>query len=291
MTDAIENGFENGLSSLNVSGEYIYYIANRALTRDPDRGFALTTEELIVRSKKDGKGKAQVLYASGLEKDLERFLVVDDWIYYQVTGGDGTTLRYIYRMRLNGKEKKLLLKITGTYFDLKEEWLYHDEHASGSVYLVREKIVGSYKKEQVCELEFGAQQILVEGNWIYAKDYNKILKIPAKKDVRSSEVKMLVSLGKDVTVNNFIMVNDGWVYYDIVGSRKVKDELSKEERMEEVVTLYRIKADGTGKKKLCTYEEFYFNYMQILGGYLYSPVAMRSYQEMTIRLKISELKK
>ena len=40
------------------------------------------------------------------EKDLEKFLIVEDWIYYQVTGGDDTSLRYIYRMKTNGKEKK-----------------------------------------------------------------------------------------------------------------------------------------------------------------------------------------
>lgn len=290
VTDSMKDDLDGNLMNLNIVDGWIYYMADQVSKKDD----IFITKKVIARSRTDGKGKTQILYKDadndlGMES-LVRFLLVDGYLYYSLNEVENDkTVCNIYRMKTDGKGKVKLVKTINTYFDVRGKWLYYETYGGAYGTIIKRKdLTKKDTHENIYSPPFMTEEFFIEGKWIYLRAYDRILRIPMKKNVSYSEVKTLIKLSVAGVRSSLLMVNEGWLYYNLE-----KEEWKKIDGFDQAIitnTLYRIKTNGKQKKKICDQMEFWFEDTQILEGYLYSPSSIRSLQPTTIRLKISDIK-
>lgn len=291
VTDSMKDDLDGNLMNFNIADGWIYYMADQVSKKED----VYITKKVLARSRTDGKGKTQILYKDA-DNDLEmqglaRFLLVDGYLYYSVNEVENDkTICNIYRMKLDGKGKVKLAKTINTYFDVKGKWLYYVTYGgSNGDLLKRKNLTQKDTYENIYSPFFTTQDFFIEGKYIFLRTYDRILRIPMKKNASNSEVKTLVTWNT-ITLerSSLLMVNEGWLYYNLE-----KEEWKRIDGFDQVIitnTLYRMKSDGKQKKKICDQKDFWFEGMQIIDGYLYSPSSIRSLQPTTIRIKISDIK-
>ena len=124
---------------LNKSGKYIYYLDAK--------------EENIVRIKTNGKNKEIVIE----DVDLEKFILVDNWIYYF----DEAKL---CKIRTNGKEKQIVLEKSIENYDINGNWIYYSYKNDGKYIIAKIKTNGE-DNTKIAE-DTGAT-FFIKGNYIY----------------------------------------------------------------------------------------------------------------------------
>lgn len=292
VTDSMKDELDGNLMNFNIADGWIYYMADQVSKKED----VYITKKVLAKSRADGKGKTQILYKDA-DNDLEmqglaRFLLVDGYLYYSVNEVENDKIVCnIYRMKLNGKSKVKLAKTINTYFDVKGKWLYYVTYGgSNGDLLKRKNLTQKDTYENIYSPFFTIQDFFIEGKYIFLRAYDRILRIPMKKNASNSEVKTLVTWST-ITLerSSLLMVNEGWLYYNLEkeGGRKI-DEFGFEAPIT-TDTLFRMKIDGKQKKKIYDQKDFNFHGIQFLEGYPYSPSSIRSSQPVT-RLKIGDIK-
>ena len=209
---------------INVVGDWIYY------SNYNDKG-------KIYKMKTNGTGRVK------LNDDYSSYItIVGDWIYYcnQSDGGR------IYKMQKDGSSRQPIggtnqnnYKDETAYINLYDDWIYYvNKSDRNKIYKVNEN--GHIK---VNLTEEGASSIQLVGDWIFYADSKGNLK-KVKEDGSKQSVNInaqAVKFDKGFHFN----VDGEWVYYS---------------NAQDKGKLYKIAADGSGKKELiCDMEVTYIS--------------------------------
>ena len=124
---------------LNKSGKYIYYL-------DAGNGN-------IVRIKTNGKDKETVIE----NVDLEKFIIVDNWIYYF----DEAKL---YKIKTNGKDKQIILEKSIENYEIEENWIYYSYKNDGKYVIAKVRTNG---KDNTKVDEEAGSVFFIKGKDIY----------------------------------------------------------------------------------------------------------------------------
>lgn len=206
-----------GITSLNVVGEWIYYI-------DPDN------QSSIYKVKTDGTGKTKVTMDSA-----NQFIVVEDWIYYISPVG-------IYRIKTDGSEQRPIIdgSIRSILF-VKDNYIYYsniDAKATGtqpddycSIYKV--KFDGSGRSKIITD---NVMQSIIDGDWIYYTNVSDNYNLYKSKIDGSSKTKIL-----NMPVGTF-NISNGYIYaIYFSGNQNINNDIQN---------IYRLKTDGSNLKRL-----------------------------------------
>lgn len=206
-----------GITSINVVGEWIYYI-------DPDN------QSSIYKVKADGTGKTRVTLDSA-----QQFIVVDDWIYYISPVG-------LYRIKTDGSGQRPIIdgNIRSILF-VKDNYIYYsniDTKANGkqpddycSIYKV--KFDGSDRSKIITDNVLWS---IIDGDWIYYTNVSDNYNLYKSKIDGSSKTKIL-----NMPVATF-NISNGYIYacYQS-GNQNINNDIQN---------IYRLKTDGSNLKRL-----------------------------------------
>jgi len=243
---------------LNKSGKYIYYLD--------------VENEDIVKIKTDGKDKKIVVE----DVDLEKFIVIDNWIYYFDEAK-------FCRTKTNGKDKQVISEKSIENYEIKEDWIYYSYKNDGEYIIAKVKTNG---EDNTKINEDAGVNFFIKGKYIYYiyENYNKEnnqytnelykMKLNGKnkekvadldKEMyiasinysdneiyyfkRYEETKLAIykknlKSGEETKVVDlnghatYINIIDNWIYYPDI------NEIGNEE-------IYRIKINGEDKEGLC----------------------------------------
>lgn len=239
---------KRGIYNVNVNSSNIVKISD-----EPARSINLYKNDIyyinsddhkIYKMRKDGSGNRKI------SDDEAVSLIVDKgYIYYRNTNIEDEDST-IFRMKLDGRDKKVVSKDTLSY-NIVGDYIYYSSKTSlGDVYRINTD--GSHKKK-VCKISGVLKYI--KDNYIY---YSMSLEKP--KDVtefidnasRLNKVKLdgtNPTRLSDETVLSFFVDKNNDVYY----------EENCPEDFDSTSRLYKVNSDGTGKTKLAerTSKNFY----------------------------------
>lgn len=235
---------------LNKSGKYIYYLD--------------TNEEDIVRIKTNGKNKETVIE----DVDLEKFILVDNWIYYF----DETKL---CKIRTNGKEKQIILEKSIENYDVSEDWIYYSYKNDGKYIIAKVKTNG---KDNIKISEDAGQTFFIKGDYIYYiyqnnNEYkNELWKI--KTNGKNKE--KIADLPKDMYIAS-VNFTENEIYY-----------LKKGE--ETNLAIYKMNLKGGEETKIVDVNG-YVTYINIIDNWIYYPDINDQGNDAMFRIKTNGTEK
>jgi len=198
---------DRAYSDIKVNGDWIYY-------KNGNRN--------ICRIKTDGTSAQELTTLN----DPYCLNVAGGWIYYTAaySKGEPECAYWIFRMRMDGKEKELIIKESTTDSVVDGDWIYYTKRENDGIHKMR--INGTEK----CQINSDhSHDLCVLGEWIYYKnisDGRKLYKI--RKDGSNKQ-----KLNDDACYFGLCAEGD-WVYYVDEGKWNI----------------YKIRTDGTDRQKL-----------------------------------------
>nr|WP_243428188.1 DUF5050 domain-containing protein [Clostridium rhizosphaerae] len=241
----------SGIISINVVGEWIYYI-------DPDN------QSSIYKIKNDGTEKTKVTMDSAYQ-----FIVVEDWIYYFSPVG-------LYKIKTDGSGQRPIIEgnIRSILF-VKDNYIYYsniDTKATGtqpeycSIYKV--KFDGSDRSKITTD---NVMQSIIDGDWIYYTNVSDNYNLYKAKIDGSSKAKIL-----NMPVSTF-NISNGYIYVSFQsGEQNINNDIQN---------IYRLKTDGSNLKRLTNNTTSrlssvstidYIQYIYITDEYLFCTVSSQS---------------
>lgn len=227
--------FDGELLSLNISGNYLYFIemGNEAYNDDDE------VDNKIYKMKIDGTG-LEIINDNEFHNECYEIYAVNNYIYY--TGTD----KNLYKMKADGSDRKLVLENVAICLGITNKYIIYnkesDTEESGYVTYVS-NIDGSNEKEIIKDTRL--YSINVENNVIYYTNKNKEI---CQVNIDGSDAKVLYT---GIAAYNMNTTSD-YIYY-----LNYRDE----ENADYTVCIYKLKTDGTSEspekiKELGTYNSF-----------------------------------
>lgn len=171
------------------------------------------------------------------------FYVIDDWIYYSSVLG-------IYKVRTNGTNK-ITLTEGGNDIIIVDDWIYYEREG---IYKIR---TDGTMKTKLCN-DTTVRRLFIADGWIYYSNWDdghNLYKIKTDGTMRTK-------LNDDIT--SPIAIEGEWFYYLKVETYN-KD--GQPQREEDIFQLYKIRTNGTGRKKI--FSKNNNNIMSIENGWIY----------------------
>jgi hypothetical protein len=202
-----------------VKGDWIYYTDNVTLKATGNR---IIHQSYLYKIKTDESQKIRLTQCNDVIIIRE---VVGDWIYYLKDDN------CLYKMKTDGScITKLSIRDDG-YIDIEDGWIYYYLKVEDDTCLYKMKTDGSCKTK-LCD---HVRDMIIKGDWIY---YGNILGLYKIKTDGTHKTRL--DDGND-RYDDIHIVND-WIYY----SGHI--HMNRDETVND--TRYRIKTDGTFKKKI-----------------------------------------
>lgn len=197
-------------SSINVVGDWIYYISEKPADGGGE----------IYKIRTDGSSKTKL--SNGFSDTI---IVVGDWIFYSKAPDARHQYYKIYKMRTDGSSDTKLTDDNVALINIVGDWLYYcNVSDSYSLYKIQTDGSGNTKLNN----DF-SDSIVAVGDWIYysnASEANKLYKIRTDGTGRTK-----LSDDRSDKIN----LADDWIYYVNLG-----DDCK----------IYKIRIDGTNRCKL-----------------------------------------
>lgn len=244
-TSSIKNVIRRGNSNANI--------ANGGIVDEAEGWIYYSLPDGLYKVKKDGSEK-QKLVDDKLNAGFYDINVIDNDIYYRSMGiyktdikGDTTKqitaedvrggVHFVdgwiqygnkIRMKYDGSDMEKIYdsnKACGYTLNIVDGWIYYyDSDSNGKDGIFKMRLDGS---EQQKIFEGNANNMIVEGDWIYFQNHKKGKRL-YKMKTDGSDIQLIVN-DEVMSIN----VTDGWIYYNGNNS------------------LNKIKVDGTEQQKLC----------------------------------------
>lgn len=221
--DTVLYSTQYSIVSLNENDNYIYFI-------EMDTQSLYTTDDSInnkiYRIKKDGSSETpELLNDNDFANECLEIYLINDEIYYIGTDSN------IYKMGLDGQDRKLVAKTHTGYIAITEKYILYnaetDVEDNYVTYIM--DIDGTNPRPVITDTRL--YTVGIDGNYIY---YTNLEKNIYRVEIDSKTPEMLY----DLSAYNFNLGDDGYAYYFNYADVETADY---------TVCLYRVKIDGTSE--------------------------------------------
>ena len=232
---------------LNKSDKNIYYI---------------DSEANIVKMKTSGKDKKIIVE----DVDLEKFIIIDDWIYYF----DEAKL---CKIKTNGKEKQIVLEKTIENYEIDGEWIYYTYKNNGKYIISKVKTNG---EDNIKISEDAGATFFIKGNYIYYtyeryyEDNGEYKNELWKVKINGKNKKKIADLSEKIYIDS-INFNENEIYY------LEKDEEAK-------LAIYKINLKNKEETKVVEING-YVTYLNIIDNWIYYPDVDENGNDTMFRIK------
>lgn len=238
---------------LNESDKNIYY---------------LDSEENIVKIKTNGEDKETVIE----DVDIEKFIIVDDWIYYF----DEAKL---CKIRTNGKEKQIILEKSIENYEFNKDCIYYSYKDNGKYIIAKIKTNG---EDNIKISENTGATFFIKGNYIYYiyenyyEENNEYKNELWKTKINGKNKEKIADLSEKMYINS-VNFNGNEIYY------LKKDEETK-------LAIYKINLKE-GKETKVVDVNGYVTYLNIIDNWIYYPDVDENGNDAMFRIKTNGTEK